>query len=316
MDDKKEIQIENEMEIKTESQKETKENKKEKKTTKEDKLREEIARLERELKEQEEESKKISYKVKEYVSNDDFKRNATFIGTIGAVALLVYVKSMRGKDGELRLASYNFVQYANKLTMDKAKLDLISYLGKFRIDTSRDDELIKTMTSRFSMANINKALNIYKQFVKDLGKRFKMYKKPIIFNKIVGYLDKIKGVIIRKTKNELVKAVRKELVKSNIIKGVNSVSLKGALAKKEINPLVKSFKSVLSKAMLKTRELRKRLVAARVSKPSWRFTRVNRVNTAEVLGKTQGGFVSRVFGFLKSKLAGLGRLVLRTFHMA
>lgn len=273
-------------------------------------------KLERELKEQEEESKKISYKVKEYVSNDDFKRNATFIGTIGAVALLVYVKSMRGKDEELRVASYNFVQYANKLTMDKAKLDLISYLGKFRIDTSRDDELIKTMTSRFSMVNINKALNIYKQFVKDLGKRFKMYKKPIIFNKIVGYLDKIKGVIIRKTKNELLKAVRKELVESHIIKGVNSVSLKGALAKKEINPLVKSFKSVLSKAMLKTRELRKRLVAARVSKPSWRFTRVNRVNTAEVLGKTQGGFVSRVFGFLKSKLAGLGRLVLRTFHMA
>ena len=124
------------------------------------------------------------------------------------------------------------------------------------------------------------------------------------------------SLIIRKTKDELLKSVRKELVKSNIIKGVNSVSLKGALAKKEINPLVKSFKSVLSKAMLKTRELRKRLVAARVSKPSWRFTKVNRVNTAEVLGKTQGGFVSRVFGFLKSKLAGLGRLVLRTFHMA
>ncbi len=123
MDDKKEIKIENETEIKTESQKETKENKKEKKITKEDKLREEVARLERELKEEKEkmlreiaEMQTTKRRLKEAeIENRKYAAMNVISELVNPIDMLVRVVNGPAPSEEIKNYQIGFQMIANQL---------------------------------------------------------------------------------------------------------------------------------------------------------------------------------------------------------
>lgn len=123
MDDKKEIKIDNETEIKTESQKETKENKKEKKITKEDKLREEIARLERELKEEKEkmlreiaEMQTTKRRLKEAeIENRKYAAMNVISELVNPIDMLVRVVNGPAPSEEIKNYQIGFQMIANQL---------------------------------------------------------------------------------------------------------------------------------------------------------------------------------------------------------
>lgn len=123
MDDKKEIKIDNETEIKTESQKETKENKKEKKITKEDKLREEVARLERELKEEKEkmlreiaEMQTTKRRLKEAeIENRKYAAMNVISELVNPIDMLVRVVNGPAPSEEIKNYQIGFQMIANQL---------------------------------------------------------------------------------------------------------------------------------------------------------------------------------------------------------
>lgn len=131
MDDKKEIKIENETEIKTESQKETKENKKEKKITKEDKLREEVARLERELKEEKEkmlreiaEMQTTKRRLKEAeIENRKYAAMNVISELVNPIDMLVRVVNGPAPSEEIKNYQIGFQMIANQLVSILEKKD-------------------------------------------------------------------------------------------------------------------------------------------------------------------------------------------------